>query len=173
MPPPIHTRDVCTVGVLSPSANSDHQQARPDPLDGPLTPVTVANPAAPGKRPRTFIAALATLAATACAVLAFALYQAAVVNPYTQAVLALDGDSRQGGRLFRINCAGCHGLAAQGLVGPDLHGVVDRKNDVQLVRQVVSGQTPPMPKFELEPQAMADLISHLHHLNSQPAPAAS
>ena len=105
--------------------------------------------------------------------LAFALYQAAVVDPYTQAVLALDGDPGQGGRLFRINCAGCHGLAAQGLVGPDLHGVADRKNDVQLVRQVVSGQTPPMPRFELEPQAMADLISHLHHLEPQSPPAAS
>ena len=173
MPPAVHTRDVCTVGILSPSASSDHQQAQPDPFDSPLTPAALANPAALERRPRTFIAALATLAATACAVLAFALYQAAVVDPYTQAVLALDGDPGQGGRLFRINCAGCHGLAAQGLVGPDLHGVADRKNDVQLVRQVVSGQTPPMPKFELEPQAMADLISHLHHLETQPAPAAS
>lgn len=133
----------------------------------------MTNSAEPGGRTRTFIAALATLAATACAMLAFALYQAAVVDPYTQAVLVLDGDPGHGGRLFRINCAGCHGLAAQGLVGPDLHGVTDRKNDVQLVRQVVSGQTPPMPKFELEPQAMADLISHLHHLETQPAPAVS
>ncbi|MCY4359383.1 MAG: cytochrome c [Cyanobacteria bacterium MAG APA_bin_95] len=118
------------------------------------------------------MAALATLAATACAVLAFALYQAATADPYTQAVLALSGDPQQGGRLFRMNCAGCHGLAAQGLVGPDLHGVTDRKNNARLVQQVVSGNTPPMPKFELEPQAMADLISHLHHLQTQPAPAA-
>ena len=161
------------MGALSPSAGSDHQQVQPDPLDGPATPAALTNPAEPEGRPRTFIAALATLAATACAVLAFALYQAAVVDPYTQAVLALDGNPVQGGRLFRINCAGCHGLVAQGLVGPDLHGVVDRKNDVQLVRQVVSGKTPPMPKFELEPQAMADLISYLHHLESQSAPAVS
>ncbi|MFM9071884.1 MAG: c-type cytochrome, partial [Cyanobium sp.] len=34
-----------------------------------------------------------------------------------------------GGNLFRLNCAGCHGLAAQGLVGPNLHGVVQRKSD--------------------------------------------
>ena len=118
MPPAVHTRDVCTVGILSPSASSDHQQAQPDPFDGPLAPAALANPAALERRPRTFIAALATLAATACAVLAFALYQAAVVDPYTQAVLALDGDPGQGGRLFRINCAGCHGLAAQGWWGP-------------------------------------------------------
>jgi len=160
------------VDALSPSASSDHQQTQPDPLDGPSTPTALTDPAEPERRPRTFIAALATLAAIACAVLAFALYQAAIVDPYTQAVLALDGDLGQGGRLFRINCAGCHGLAAQGLVGPDLHGVADRKSDVQLVRQVISGKTPPMPRFELEPQAMADLISHLDHLETQPAPAA-
>ena len=132
---------------LSPSLSSDNHQAQPDGLDGPSTPAALANPAEPELRPRTFIAALATLAAIACAVLAFALYQAATVDPYTQAVLVLDGDPEQGGRLFRINCAGCHGLAAQGLVGPDLHGVTDRKNDPRLVRQVVSGRTPPMPRF--------------------------
>ena len=157
---------------LSPSASSDDHQARPDPPDRPSTSTSLTDSAQPGPRPRTFIAALATLAATACAVLAFALYQAATADPYTQAVLALSGDPQQGGRLFRINCAGCHGLAAQGLVGPDLHGVTDRKNNARLVQQVVSGNTPPMPKFELEPQAMADLISHLHHLQTQPAPAA-
>lgn len=158
---------------LSPSASADDHQTRPDPLDGPASPAALANPAEPQLRPRTFIAALATLAATACAVLAFALYQAATVDPYTQAVLALDGDSGQGGRLFRINCAGCHGLSAQGLVGPDLHGVTDRKSDAQLVQQVVSGKTPPMPSFELEPQDMADLIRHLHQLHLQPTPVVS
>ncbi|MXY19390.1 MAG: hypothetical protein F4Y52_05425, partial [Synechococcus sp. SB0664_bin_36] len=61
----------------------------------------------------------------------------------------------------------------QGLVGPDLHGVTDRKSDAQLVQQVVSGKTPPMPRFELEPQDMADLIRHLHQLHVRPAPAVS
>ncbi len=131
-------------------------------------PGDLAKSAGPQTRPRTFIAALATLAATACALLAFAFYQAATVDPYNQTVLALNGDPRQGGRLFRMNCAGCHGLAAQGLVGPNLHGVVDRKTDTQLIHQVISGSTPPMPKFELDPQAMADLLSHLHHLDVQP-----
>ncbi len=154
---------------LSLSASSDDQQPQPDSLGSPSTPA----PTEAGPRHRTFIAALATLAAIACAVLAFALYQAAVADPYTQAVLALDGDPGQGGRLFRTNCAGCHGLAAQGLVGPNLHGVTDRKDNAQLVKQVVSGRTPPMPKFDLDPQAMADLISHLHHLDHHPAPAAS
>ncbi|MFM7314845.1 MAG: c-type cytochrome [Cyanobium sp.] len=85
-------------------------------------------------------------------------------DPYTRATLALEGSSGDGGRLFRLNCAGCHGLAAQGLVGPDLHGVVHRKSDRRLIQQVVSGRTPPMPRFQPEPQAMADLLAFLHSL---------
>ena len=85
-------------------------------------------------------------------------------DPYTRATLTLQGSAGDGGRLFRLNCAGCHGLAAQGLVGPDLHGVVHRKNDRQLIQQVVSGRTPPMPRFQPEPQAMADLLAFLHSL---------
>jgi len=85
-------------------------------------------------------------------------------DPYSRTTLALQGSSGNGGRLFQLNCAGCHGLAAQGLVGPNLHGVVHRKNDRQLIQQVVSGRTPPMPRFQPEPQAMADLIAFLHSL---------
>ena len=85
-------------------------------------------------------------------------------DPYMRATLALQGSAGDGGRLFRLNCAGCHGLAAQGLVGPNLHGVAHRKNDRQLIQQVVSGRTPPMPRFQPEPQAMADLLAFLHLL---------
>ena len=86
------------------------------------------------------------------------------LDPYTRATLALDGSAVNGERLFLINCAGCHGIAAQGLVGPNLHGVSQRRSDARLIRQVVSGQTPPMPKFQPEPQAMADLLAYLHGL---------
>ena len=85
-------------------------------------------------------------------------------DPYTRATLQLTGDAGNGGRLFRLNCAGCHGLAAQGLVGPNLHGVAHRKNDRQLIQQVVSGRTPPMPRFQPDPQTMADLLAFLHSL---------
>jgi mono/diheme cytochrome c family protein len=85
-------------------------------------------------------------------------------DPYTRATLQLAGDTGNGGRLFRLNCAGCHGLAAQGLVGPNLHGVIQRKNDRQLIQQVVSGRTPPMPRFQPDPQTMADLLAFLHSL---------
>ncbi len=85
-------------------------------------------------------------------------------DPYSRATLQLAGDPGNGGRLFRLNCAGCHGLAAQGLVGPNLHGVARRKNDRQLIEQVVSGRTPPMPRFQPDPQTMADLLAFLHSL---------
>ncbi|MCP9790757.1 cytochrome c [Vulcanococcus limneticus Candia 3F8] len=85
-------------------------------------------------------------------------------DPYTRSTLQLGGSAERGGQLFMINCAGCHGIAAQGLVGPNLHGVASRKNDRQLIQQVVSGRTPPMPRFQPEPQAMADLLAYLHAL---------
>ncbi|TGG80141.1 MAG: cytochrome c [Aphanocapsa feldmannii 277cV] len=86
-------------------------------------------------------------------------------DPYTLSTLSLSGNSNHGGKLFRMNCAGCHGIAAQGLVGPDLHGVSHRKSDTALIHQVVSGKTPPMPKFQPEPQAMADLVAYLRSLD--------
>jgi hypothetical protein len=49
-------------------------------------------------------------------------------------------------------------------VGPNLHGVDRRKSDRELIRQVVSGSTPPMPRFQPDPQAMADLLAFLHSL---------
>jgi mono/diheme cytochrome c family protein len=115
---------------------------------------------------RGLIAALVALAAAACIVLVLLVLQAAGSDPYTRTTLELTGSIGDGGRLFRLNCAGCHGLAAQGLVGPNLHGVDRRKSDRQLIQQVVSGRTPPMPRFQPEPQAMADLLAFLHSLPS-------
>ena len=85
-------------------------------------------------------------------------------DPYTRQTLDLQGSAENGGKLFLINCAGCHGIAGQGLVGPNLHGVANRKNQRQLIQQVVSGKTPPMPRFQPEPQAMADLLAYLNSL---------
>jgi mono/diheme cytochrome c family protein len=127
--------------------------------DGAATaPLALAN------HPRGLVAALVTLAAVASIVLLLAVLPAARSDPYSRATLALAGSVDNGGRLFRLNCAGCHGLAAQGLVGPDLHGVGRRKNDRQLIQQVVSGRTPPMPRFQPAPQDMADLLAFLRQL---------
>lgn len=85
-------------------------------------------------------------------------------DPYVQEVLSLKGDIEKGHAIFQINCAGCHGLEADGNVGPSLKHVSQRKSRIDLINQVVSGQTPPMPKFQASAQEMADLLSYLEQL---------
>ena len=126
------------------------------------SPLPERNEAAPNSR--GLIPALVLLAAACVAVLALLVIPAARSDPYTHSTLQLSGSTERGEQLFLINCAGCHGIAAQGLVGPNLHGVDSRKNDRQLIQQVVSGRTPPMSRFQPEPQAMADLLAYLHAL---------
>ena len=116
-------------------------------------------------RGRGLIAALVVSAATACVVLVLWVLGNAQRDPYIKASLELQGAVDHGGQLFRINCAGCHGLAGQGLVGPSLQGVSNNVKDPALVHQIISGETPPMPSFEMEPQSMADLLAYLHTLS--------
>ena len=110
------------------------------------------------------IKTLVVVATIACILLVLWTIGGARSDPYSRQTLALQGSAERGGQLFLLNCAGCHGIAAQGLVGPDLHGVNKRKSQSQLIQQVVSGRTPPMPSFQPEPQAMADLLSFLNSL---------
>ena len=105
------------------------------------------------------------LAALACTVLLVWMINGAQQDPYVRASLELQGDPDHGGQLFRINCAGCHGLAGQGLLAPKLTGISDRMRDPALIHQIVSGDTPPMPSFQMEPASMADLLSHLRSLS--------
>jgi len=120
--------------------------------------------ALPEANRRTLVAALVVAFAAACIVAVLLVLPAARTDPYTRSTLELSGSAETGGRLFLLNCAGCHGIAGQGLVGPNLHGVAARKSQRQLIQQVVSGRTPPMPRFQPEPQAMADLLAYLQSL---------
>ena len=86
------------------------------------------------------------------------------LDVYTQSVLNLSGDPVQGRSIFVMNCVACHGQWANGKVGPNLHGVSARKSDNQLIHQVVSGDTPPMPQFHPSPRDMADLLIYLKQL---------
>ena len=134
------------------------------PSTPPALPPDESTPA-PGTQ-RGLISALVLVAAACVAVVMLVvLLPAARSDPYSRSTLQLQGAAGQGEQLFLINCAGCHGIAAQGLVGPNLHGVSNRKNNRQLIQQVVSGRTPPMPRFQPEPQAMADLLAYLHTLS--------
>ena len=86
-------------------------------------------------------------------------------DPFITETLSIHGDALSGNKLFKINCAGCHGISAEGFVGPDLHEATQELSDKKIINQVIRGLTPPMPSFEIEPQSMADLLAYMHSLN--------
>ncbi|WP_413038990.1 c-type cytochrome [Roseofilum sp. SID2] len=96
--------------------------------------------------------------------LGFALQYLDRPDPYLREVLALEGDRVQGHAIFQMNCAGCHGLEANGRVGPSLKGVSEHRSKRRLIEQVITGRTPPMPQFQPSPEVMADLLSYLESL---------
>jgi mono/diheme cytochrome c family protein len=85
-------------------------------------------------------------------------------NTYILKTLELNGSVKEGDTLFKMNCVGCHGITARGLVGPDLHSITMRLNDAEIIKQVIEGVTPPMPSFEIDPQNMSNLLTYLHSL---------
>jgi mono/diheme cytochrome c family protein len=105
---------------------------------------------------------LAVLLAVLLAI--FSIQMVRLSDPYVKSVLSLTGDSLQGHAIFQMNCAVCHGLQADGSVGPSLQGVSKRKSRFGLIHQVVSGDTPPMPQFQPSAKEMADLLSYLETL---------
>ncbi|MBR8836018.1 MAG: cytochrome c [Stigonema ocellatum SAG 48.90 = DSM 106950] len=111
---------------------------------------------------RIAVLALATMLALLLGI--FAVHILKTSDPYVKSVLSLKGDPIQGHAIFLINCAGCHGVSAAGLVGPSLQDVSKRKSQYDLIHQVVSGDTPPMPQFQPSIQEMADLLSYLETL---------
>ena len=85
-------------------------------------------------------------------------------NKYIIETLEFDGSAEEGDVLFKMNCVGCHGISARGLVGPDLHSITQRLNDKEIIKQVTGGLTPPMPSFEIDPRNMSNLLKYLHSL---------
>ena len=85
-------------------------------------------------------------------------------NTFIIKTLELNGSVKEGDTLFKMNCVGCHGITARGLVGPDLHSITMRLNDAEIIKQVIEGVTPPMPSFEIDPQNMSNLLTYLHSL---------
>ncbi len=116
---------------------------------------------APGLR--QLLGGLVLVVLTVLAVL-FAVRHVQASAPYIQDVLALNGKMDRGHEIFQMNCAVCHGLEAHGEIGPSLLGVSARKSKVNLIKQVISGNTPPMPQFQPNPQDMADLLEYLETL---------
>ena len=85
-------------------------------------------------------------------------------NKYIIKTLELKGSLKEGDTLFKVNCVGCHGITAKGLVGPELQSITKRMEDKEIIKQVTGGLTPPMPKFEIDPQNMSNLLKYLHSL---------
>ena len=86
-------------------------------------------------------------------------------DPFINETVSIEGEALSGSKLFKINCVGCHGISAQGLVGPDLHEATQEMSDKKIINQVIRGLTPPMPSFEIGAQSMADLLAYMHSLN--------
>lgn len=109
--------------------------------------------------------ALAAATIFLCVVLViWGIHRVQVSDPYVHDVLATTGNLERGQQLFWQNCATCHGLKGTGEVGPDLQHVSERKSQVALIKQVISGKTPPMPQFQPNTQDMADLLVFLESL---------
>ncbi|KJH69887.1 c-type cytochrome [Aliterella atlantica] len=110
------------------------------------------------------LALLAMAALLTLAIVIFGIHLIQLSDPYIKSVLTLPGDLVQGQAIFQMNCAGCHGLQADGSVGPSLQGVSKRKSRYGLIHQVTSGETPPMPQFQPNVKEMADLLKYLETL---------
>ncbi len=95
----------------------------------------------------------------------FWLVKGLALEPYVKTTLSTQGSTEQGERLFRINCAGCHGVSGQGHLGPNLQDVSKKRNEPQIIRQIIEGRTPPMPSFEMDTKSIADLLSYLHSIS--------
>ena len=85
-------------------------------------------------------------------------------NKFIIETLEINGSAEKGDSLFKVNCVGCHGITARGLVGPDLHSITQRLNDKEIIKQVTGGLTPPMPSFDIDSANMSNLLKYLHTL---------
>ena len=108
---------------------------------------------------------LAILVSTAWFLLILWAIGVSKTDPFVKSTLNIEGSLERGERLFKINCAGCHGITGQGLLGPTLQEVSYRLTDAELIHQVIEGKTPPMPSFQVKPETMADLLEYLHTVN--------
>ena len=91
----------------------------------------------------------------------------------TEEMIAANGDAKNGGELFRINCAMCHnavgagGALTQGKFAPSLNGVSEK----HIYEAMVTGPQN-MPVFNdanLTPQDKKDIISYLKFVQNNPS----
>ena len=79
-------------------------------------------------------------------------------NKYIIKTLELNGSTREGNALFKINCVIFRWITARELLGPDLYSTTQHFNDKEIIKQVTGGFTPPMPSCEIDPENMSKFI---------------
>lgn len=76
-------------------------------------------------------------------------------------------DLAKGRRTYQRNCAVCHGLRAEGGLGPPLQGIGQRMSADELTRQLVEprGSMPRMVPSPVDPGMLPDLRAYLLQLS--------
>ena len=83
------------------------------------------------------------------------------LTPSAAPVTAIAGDATRGKQVFVVNCSGCHGMDADGGVGPSLHGTGLTAAGVEAI--VAAGRGV-MPSALVEGQDAADVAAYVASL---------
>ncbi len=105
-----------------------------------VAPSAVKASAAPSAHPKSVASAAPTAKATATVT-------------STPAAVAVTGDIARGHSLYEQHCANCHGVDAQGGMGPSLQNEDSRKNLAQTVAWI---KNPALPMPNLYPGTLSD-----------------
>jgi hypothetical protein len=91
---------------------------------------------------------------------------AVVVVMFASIVPAAGADQNAGAVLVQTNgCAGCHGTALRGGIGPSLIGIERRRSPAQITAAIVR-PTAPMPTFPFSATQVADIVAYLSSLDA-------
>jgi cytochrome c oxidase cbb3-type subunit III len=82
-------------------------------------------------------------------------------------------DIAMGKQLFAANCAGCHGFDGGGQLGPDLHGVAQRKGDAGVFGIIRNGQGGMPPQMSLNDKRAWQVVAFVRTLGESGATEAA
>jgi len=73
-------------------------------------------------------------------------------------------DVAMGKQLFAAQCSGCHGFDGSGQLGPNLHGITERKGDAGVFAVIRNGQGAMPSIFSLNDQRVWQVIAYVRTL---------
>jgi mono/diheme cytochrome c family protein len=74
-------------------------------------------------------------------------------------------DANNGAKLVQASgCAGCHGAAFKGAIGPSLYGIEHKLSSDQ-ISNAIAHPKPPMPNFGFNAGQIADIVAYLSNLD--------